>query len=42
MKKEETQELIRCENVLPTNTILIWRSYVEAKRAEVVPVEAKS
>lgn len=42
MKKEETQELIKCENVLPTNTILIWRSYVEAKRAEVVPVEAKS
>lgn len=29
LSKEEQDEYIECENILPTPTILMWRSHVE-------------
>lgn len=38
MGKEAAARLMTCENLLPTHTILLWRTFVERQRAEVVPV----
>ena len=38
IKEEDAVKLMQCENLLPTHTILIWRIFVERKRAERVPV----
>lgn len=29
LSKEDEEAYIECENILPTPTILLWRSYVE-------------
>ncbi|KAK8825662.1 hypothetical protein WA577_000833, partial [Blastocystis sp. JDR] len=37
MGKEAAARLMTCENLLPTHTILLWRTFVERQRAEAVP-----
>lgn len=38
MGKEAAARLMTCENLLPTHTILLWRTFVERQHAEEVPV----
>ena len=38
LTEEEKMEVVECENVLPTPTILVWRALAEARLAQVKKV----